>query len=63
MKHNLMADVFNHNVKAREIIAEFCDGRNARYTINVFDLLKTDDGVKCIIDAETGEILFDRVGD
>lgn len=45
----------------RDIIVTFNNGRQARYTMAVYDLLTTDNNVKDIIDAETGELLFTRL--
>lgn len=65
MKHNLMADVFNHGKSKMQpkIIAQFRNGEQVVYTKAIFDLLKTDVGIECILDAETGEILFEGEDD
>lgn len=45
---------------AAPIIATFKNGREANYTMRIFQELKTDPDVKYIIDAETGEILHEN---
>lgn len=42
----------------REIIAIFADGREVRYTTEIMWLLVTDPATRYIIDAETGEIVW-----
>lgn len=42
------------------IRAYFSDGSSDTYTMAIFDLLKSDYSVDCIIDNDTGEILFSR---
>lgn len=43
-----------------EIIATFTGGRSATYTTAVFGLLITDPATEYIIDAVTGELLWER---
>lgn len=48
-------------MKNHEIIAYFSDGHEpAQYTTAIWYLLVTDPIVKCIIDAETGEVIYER---
>lgn len=43
-----------------EIIVTFKNGLDATYTMDIFELLKTDPDTITIIDALTGELLFCR---
>lgn len=45
-----------------KIVAYFSNGKNIMFTKAVLGLLKTDPNVVYIIDAETGEIIFDKEG-
>ena len=47
---------------AMEILAKFRDGREAVYTTGIFELLVTDPFVEWIVDANTGEILYEKEG-
>lgn len=44
---------------ATPIIAVFKSGREERYTMRIFQELKTDPAISYIYDAETGELLHD----
>jgi hypothetical protein len=48
----------NKKSGAGTMIACFRSGKEARYTMRVFDLLKTDPEVVCICDNETGEVIY-----
>ena len=43
-----------------EIKVTFANGRNIVYTMNIYQLLRTDPQVMEIMDMKTGEILFAR---
>lgn len=43
-----------------EIIACFRNGKQVRYTTAIYDLLTTDKSIECILNAETGEIIFEN---
>lgn len=45
---------------AESIHVEFTNGREADYTMSIYNSLKTDPTVKTIISNETGEIYLDR---
>jgi hypothetical protein len=59
MTNDFASAVFGKTT-ARAIVAGFSSGTEARYTMNIFGLLKTDPEVEYIYDAETGEILYSR---
>lgn len=44
---------------AAPIIATFKSGMEATYTMKIFQDLKTDPEIRYIVDAETGELLYD----
>lgn len=46
------------NTNAKTITAHFTDGTQADYTTAIFDLLKSECTVECIIDSDTGEVLY-----
>lgn len=47
-------------VESQEIEVRFKNGREVVYTMDIFDLLKTDPAVEYITSLETGEILWCR---
>lgn len=49
-----------NNEKQHEIVVAFKDGSSGIYTMNIFDLLKSDPDVLEIMDNETGELLYYR---
>ena len=53
------AAVLNRAESAERITAHFRDGREAGYTMRIFDLLKSDPDVRYIYSAETGEVLYE----
>ena len=44
-----------------EIIAYFENGQKVTYTINVFEMLKEEKDIKYITNAETGEIIWEKI--
>ena len=60
MRNQTINQMFTNSIFGKssdEIIAYFRDGSSAKYTKSILNMLKTDSAVKCVIDAETGEIL------
>lgn len=55
-------DIFRKGLPSgvREILVYFRNGRNAKYTSRLFNEFISDSAVDQILDAETGEVLFDR---
>ncbi len=51
-------DVAAAQPETNEILVTFKNGRRVRYTTDVLRMLKTDSEVSCIIDADTGEVLY-----
>lgn len=58
-KNEWLTACFTSSSAAAPIIAVFKSGREEHYTMRIFQDLKTDPAVKCIYDAETGELLHD----
>lgn len=57
-KETWLNSCFGSNANDR-IEVHFKDGREpARYTMDVFDMLKEDSAVDCILSDQTGEILY-----
>lgn len=50
---------FTSSSAAAPIVAVFKNGSEARYTMRIFQDLKTDPAIMYIYDAETGELLHD----
>ena len=50
---------FNPN-PTKTITAHFKNGTSAQYTIDIYNLLITDNDVECITDGETGEIIYTK---
>ena len=44
-----------------EIIAYFENGQKVTYTMNVFEMLKGEKDIKYITNAETGEIIWEKI--
>lgn len=44
-----------------EIIAYFENGQKVTYTMNVFEMLKEEKDIKYITNAETGEIIWEKI--
>lgn len=44
----------------KRVMAYFKNGKTGTYTEAIMDLLKTDQSVEVIIDAETGEVLYEQ---
>ena len=51
-------NAIGNNQNITEIIAYFRNGKTGTYTMNIFELLKSDPDVTNIIDATTGELLY-----
>lgn len=51
-------NAIGNNQNIVEIIAYFRNGKTGTYTMNIFELLKSDPDVTNIIDATTGELLY-----
>lgn len=60
MINNMILNAIGNNEKQHTIIAYFKGGREATYTINILEMLKTDPAIIDIIDGETGEIIYTR---
>lgn len=52
-----IATAFNPNL-AKTITAHFKNGTSAQYTMDIYNLLISDNDVECITDGETGEIIY-----
>ena len=44
-----------------EIVAYFENGQKVTYTMNVFEMLKEEKDIKYITNAETGEIIWEKI--
>lgn len=44
-----------------EIIAYFENGQKVTYTMNVFEMLKEEKDIKYITNAETGEMIWEKI--
>lgn len=58
--NNLFIKSIFNNDHSRDIVAVTNDGREIGFTMDTFELLKTDKKIKRIYDPNTGEIIFDR---
>ena len=54
-------DVVAAQPESNEIIVTFKSGRRVKYTKEILSMLKSDPEVSSIIDAGTGEVLFERM--
>lgn len=48
------------STEAKPITAYFKNGKSGDYTIDIFELLKTDPDILTIVDGTTGEIIFSK---
>lgn len=61
--YNDFVNAVLNNQKTHDIIAYFNNGHEpAQYTMNIYQYLVTDPTVQTIIDAATGEIIYDKRG-
>ena len=44
-----------------EIVAYFENGQKVTYTMNIFEMLKEEKDIKYITNAETGEIIWEKI--
>ena len=44
-----------------EIIAYFENGQKVTYTMNIFEMLKAEKDIKYITNAETGEMIWEKI--
>ena len=56
-RNEWLSACFSSSSAAAPIIAVFKNGREERYTMRIFQDLKTDPAISYIYDAETGELL------
>ena len=57
---DIMTSIRTANKRTHDILVTFGDGKQARYTISILEMLKAEPMVAEIMDLETGEILYWR---